>query len=102
MCSRSLNHSRISDHALHELEKHSTKFEDLSLGDNRPSQLVRRYGEIYAESRLDAFDALDELSEIADFDELKAKLLFSCIVVSINHEPKWQWDYRGILLKWKP
>ena len=60
----------------------STKFENLSLGDTRPTQLIRRYGNLYSEARLDAFDALDSLPEISDFDDLKGKLLFSVVVVS--------------------
>ena len=60
----------------------SSKFENLSLGDTRPTQLIRRYGNLYTEARLDAFDALDTLPEISDFDDLKGKLLFSVVVVS--------------------
>ncbi|KAK2142758.1 hypothetical protein LSH36_916g00036, partial [Paralvinella palmiformis] len=60
----------------------------LSLGNDRPTQLVRRYGNLYTETRLDAFDALEDLPEIADFDDLKGKLLFSVVVLafrSIQH-----------------
>ena len=62
--------------------KVSSKFEDLSLGEKRPTQLIRHYGNLYSEARLDAYDALDDLPEIKDFDDLKGKLLFSVIVVS--------------------
>lgn len=52
------------------------------MGDNRPTALVRRYGNLYSEIRLDTFDALDDLPEIAACDDLKGKLLFSVVVVS--------------------
>jgi len=62
-------------------------FEDISLGENRPTQLVRRYGNLYAEARLDALDALDELVEVAQFKNLKGKLLLSVVVVSNDSRP---------------
>jgi hypothetical protein len=58
-------------------------FEDLSLGENRPSRLVQRYGSLYSQSRIDALDALDDLPELADCDDLKVKLLFSILVVRV-------------------
>lgn len=76
---------RLSEQAQKQLERGS-KFENLNLGDSRPSQLIRRYGNLYSQTRLDAYDALDELPEMAEFDDLKGKLLFSVIVVSIFHE----------------
>ena len=79
----------LSEQALRCIEV-SSKFEDLSLGNNRPTQLVRRYGNLYTETRLDAFDALEDLPEIADFDDLKGKLLFSVVVVSMNKVVKWE------------
>ena len=72
---------RLSEHVQKQFEKSTTKFEDLNLGDNRPTQLIRRYGNLYAQTRLDAFDALDELPEMVEFDDLKGKLLFSVVVV---------------------
>ncbi len=72
---------RLSEQAQRQFERGS-KFEDLNLGENRPSQLMHRYGNLYSQTRLDAFDALDELPEMAEFDDLKGKLLFSVIVVS--------------------
>ena len=64
------------------MEKTSTKFEDLSLGDQRPTQLIRRYGNLYAEGRLDALDALDDVTEMTEFTDLKGKLLLTILVVS--------------------
>ena len=48
------------------------------------SSLVAKYGEMYSQARLDTLDALDELIELANADELKNKLLFSVVVVSIS------------------
>jgi len=74
--------SRLAQHAQQRLETSSTKFEDVNLGDNRPSQLVRRYGNLYSEGRLEALDALDAVGELADLNDLKLKLLFSIVAVS--------------------
>lgn len=62
----------------------SSRFENINLGENRPSELIRRYGNLYHQNRLDAFDALDNLPEIADYDDLKGKLLFSVIVLAFR------------------
>ena len=67
------------------MERGASKFEDISLGENRPTQLVKRYGNLYSEARLDAMDALDELADMADADTLKVKLLLSIVVVSLSH-----------------
>lgn len=56
--------------------------ENLSLGERRPSALVRRYGNLYAQARVDTLDALDELPDLKNAEELKSKLLFSVVVVS--------------------
>ena len=73
---------RISEQAQRQLQK-SSKFEDLNLGENRPTELCRRYGNLYSQTRVDAYDALDDLPEMAEFDDLKGKLLFSVVVVSV-------------------
>ena len=44
--------------------------------------LVRKYGELYAQTRLDTLESLDRLPELEGLDDLKSKLLFSVIVVS--------------------
>lgn len=62
----------------------SSKFENISLeGGARATQLVRRYGNLYSEARLDALDSLDALDEVSQFDDLKIKILFSVVVVSV-------------------
>ena len=50
--------------------------------DERPAHLVRRYGELYSQMRLETLDALDKLAPLVNSDELKIKLLFSVVVVS--------------------
>ena len=50
---------RISEQAQRRLED-STIFEDLSLGANRPTQLIRRYQELYSQGRVDIIDILEE------------------------------------------
>ena len=76
--------SRLSEQARRQLEKTSTKFEDLSLGDRRPTQLIRRYGNLYTEGRLDALDALDDVNEMIEFSDLKGKLLLTILVVGFT------------------
>jgi hypothetical protein len=75
---------RLCEQAQRQLGRSGTKFEDLSLGENRPTSLIRRYGNLYSEVRVDAFDALDELPEMAEFDDLKGKLLFSVVVLAFR------------------
>jgi O6-methylguanine-DNA--protein-cysteine methyltransferase len=79
---------RLSEQARRQLEKSSTKFEDLSLGDKRPTQLIRRYGNLYTESRLEALDALDEIAEMSEFADLKGKLLLTILVLSFRNARK--------------
>ena len=50
--------------------------------DERPAHLVRRYGELYSQLRLETLDSLDKLPPLVNSDELKIKLLFSVVVVS--------------------
>lgn len=58
-----------------------SRFENVSLGDKRPTALIRNYGNLYAQARVDTLDALDELIPLHNSDELKTKILFSVIVV---------------------
>ena len=46
------------------------------------ASLVRKYGELYAQTRLETMEGLDSLVELDGLDDLKSKLLFSVIVVS--------------------
>ena len=51
--------------------------------DQRPAGLVRRYGELYSQTRLETLDSLDRLPQLVNAEELKNKLLFSVMVVRI-------------------
>ena len=65
--------------------KKGGKFEDLSVGECRPSALVERYDNLYTQTRLDAMDELDELESLDKVDgsgDIKNKILFSVLVVS--------------------
>ncbi|XP_014664204.1 PREDICTED: uncharacterized protein LOC106806703 [Priapulus caudatus] len=74
---------RLSDQARRQLERGS-KFENLSLGEQRPTQLIRQYGNLYMQVRVEALDALDNLREMDDSDDLKSKLAFSVVVLSFR------------------
>ncbi|CAL4095209.1 unnamed protein product, partial [Meganyctiphanes norvegica] len=41
-----------------------------------PSALVRRFGNLYAQARVDTLDALDNVPDLQNAEELKSKLLF--------------------------
>ena len=60
----------------------SSRLENIALGDSKSSSLIRRYGNLYAQSRVETLDALDQLVEMRNASELKSKLVFSVVVVS--------------------
>ena len=62
-------------------KKSAMKTGTLSSYDKRPAALVRKYGELYAQTRLETLESLDKLTELNNHDDLKSKLLFSVIVV---------------------
>lgn len=72
--------SRLAEQAQRQLER-GGKFEDLNQI-SRPTELIRSYNSLYSQARIDALDALENLAEMSDADDLKSKLLFSVIVVS--------------------
>ena len=66
--------------------KKGGKFEDLSAGECRPSALVERYDNLYTQTGLNAMDELDgleSLDKVDDSGDIKNKILFSVLVVSI-------------------
>ena len=63
-------------------KKKEVTTETMTPMDKRPAALVRKYGELYAQMRLDTLDSLDKLTELNNNDDLKNKLLFSVIVAS--------------------
>lgn len=57
-------------------------FEGSSQGEQRRSVLVRRYGSLYAQARVDTLDTLDSIPELRGAEELKDKLLCSVVVLA--------------------
>lgn len=51
-------------------------------GDLPVERLSKRYGMLYAQAHLHTLDALDTLRPLDDAPELKAKILYSVVVVS--------------------
>ncbi|XP_076368855.1 uncharacterized protein LOC143256066 [Tachypleus tridentatus] len=78
---------RLTEQAQKLLDR-GVRFEEVCLKENRPVALVRRYGNLYAQARVDTLDALDSLPELRDGDELKSKLLFSVVVLSFRSVQK--------------
>ncbi|CAE1282465.1 unnamed protein product [Acanthosepion pharaonis] len=75
---------RLSEQAHKQFTISNSHFEDLSLNEKRPTELIRLYGNLYSETRVDAADDLDNLAEISDFDKLKTKILFSVVVLAFR------------------
>ncbi|UYV60845.1 hypothetical protein LAZ67_1002584 [Cordylochernes scorpioides] len=62
-----------------------------------PRALIRQYGNLYAQARVDTLDALDALPELRHLDDLKAKLLFSVIVLAFRSVQATLMEvYRGV------
>ncbi|XP_076363241.1 uncharacterized protein LOC143253356 isoform X2 [Tachypleus tridentatus] len=70
---------RLAQQAQKMLDR-GVKFENVCLGERRPTALIRRYGNLYAQARVDTLDVLESFSELQSSDELKSKLLFSVVV----------------------
>lgn len=79
---------RLAEQASVQMAKGAMPFEDLGLGENRPSELIRRYADLYSDGRTEARDALDLLPEEIEEDDDKDKLLFSIIVLSFRQAEK--------------
>ena len=50
----------------------------------RPCALIRKFGDLYSQARVDTLDSLNLIEQLKDADELKSKLLFSVVVVSVS------------------
>jgi len=48
------------------------------------ARLVMKYEALYAQAKVDTLDALDILEELKGAEELKSKILFSVVVVSLK------------------
>lgn len=55
---------------------------DLTSANVTVGQLAERYGALYAQANLHTLDALDALESLKDAPDLKAKILYSVVVVS--------------------
>lgn len=75
---------RLSAQVHKQFTLNNNHFEDLSLNEKRPTELIRLYGNLYSETRVEAADDLDNLAEISDYDKLKTKILFSVVVLSFR------------------
>ncbi|XP_076363232.1 mitochondria-eating protein-like isoform X1 [Tachypleus tridentatus] len=74
---------RLAQQAQKMLDR-GVKFENVCLGERRPTALIRRYGNLYAQARVDTLDVLESFSELQSSDELKSKLLFSVVVLAFS------------------
>lgn len=74
---------RLAEQAQRQLEK-GGKFEDLNQI-SRPTELIRSFNTLYSQARIDALDALDNVREMLDAEDLKSKLLFSVVVLAFRH-----------------
>jgi hypothetical protein len=75
--------ARLHGQTLQQFQLGNDQFEDISLGSQRPAELIRRYGELYTDGRVETLDALDRLVPLKGLDVLKLKILFSVVVVSM-------------------
>ncbi|XP_078487219.1 uncharacterized protein LOC100176502 [Ciona intestinalis] len=75
---------RLSSQAKRSFDGGSGTFEDLSNGASRPSELARSFRSLYSDGRLQAMDALDREWKTDNSDNIKAKLLFSVMVLSFR------------------
>jgi len=50
------------------LARHVKAMSGYTTGDNRPAALVRKYGELYSQIRLETLDALDKLPQLINSD----------------------------------
>ncbi|CAF0942808.1 unnamed protein product [Adineta steineri] len=84
---------RLAEQAQRQLEK-GGKFEDLNQI-SRPTELIRSYNTLYSQSRIDALDALDNIHEMSNAEDLKSKLLFSVVVLAFRHAQNHAKDIRN-------
>ncbi|RWS03371.1 uncharacterized protein B4U79_12865 [Dinothrombium tinctorium] len=78
---------RLAEQAQRMLER-GLRFENVCLGERRPTALIRKFGNLYAQARVDTLDALDSLHQLKDAEELKSKLLFSVVVLAFRSVQK--------------
>ncbi|CAF0980577.1 unnamed protein product [Rotaria sp. Silwood1] len=84
---------RLAEQAQRQIEK-GGKFEDLNQI-SRPTELIRSYNSLYSQARIDALDALENVREMSDAEDLKSKLLFSVVVLAFRHAQNQAKDIRN-------
>ncbi|GAB1604782.1 Hypothetical predicted protein [Argonauta hians] len=75
---------RLSEQVQKQFTITNSHFEDLSLNEKRPTELIRLYGNLYSETRVEAADDLDCLPQVAEYENLKTKILFSVVVLAFR------------------
>ncbi|XP_046570197.1 uncharacterized protein LOC124278521 isoform X2 [Haliotis rubra] len=76
---------RLSDQVHKQFTVNAGSFENINLGSGkRPTELIRQYGNLYTDGRVDAMDALNSFTQLGDLDVLKMKILFSVIVLAFR------------------
>ncbi|CAG2227314.1 unnamed protein product [Mytilus edulis] len=88
---------RLADQVQSQFTTNNQHFEDLNLGENRPTELVRQYGNLYSDARMDAIDALDSIEELGELSLLKEKILFSVVVLSFRDTQQMLHEIKGKL-----
>lgn len=61
------------------------RFENISQGGTRPSQIIEQYGQLYSQGRLNAMDDLDQIAGLSKYGkhtEMKQKILYGIMVAS--------------------
>ncbi|GAB6027675.1 hypothetical protein CHUAL_001915 [Chamberlinius hualienensis] len=84
------NEKQLKERLAGQTWKMATEMGDLTDtgNDKRPTALIRRYGSLYTNGRTNTLDALDQIPELNDADELKTKLLFTVIVLAFRSVTK--------------
>ncbi|KAJ8317486.1 hypothetical protein KUTeg_005390 [Tegillarca granosa] len=88
---------RLAENAQRQFSNNNSHFEDLNLGENRPTELIRYYGNLYSEGRMEALDSLDNMPMMGELSVLKEKILFSAIVLSFRATQQAVHELRGKL-----
>lgn len=66
----------------YEIPRTGENFSNLTSDDVTAVQLAERYAALYGQAHLHTLDALDALEPLRDAPDLKAKILYSVVVVS--------------------
>ena len=61
--------TRLSEQAQRHLQD-SEKFEDILLGASRPTQVAQRYQELFSQTRVEAYDAIEYLQGEQNMEDM--------------------------------